>query len=215
MKTDNQIQQDVINELRWDASITAKDFSVSVCEGIVSLRGSVPHFVEKVMAEDAILRVGGVRAIVDEVEVHMVESATRTDAEIADAALNALKWNYFAPKDIHVTVEKGQITISGQTEWDFQRIAAKRIVSSLMGVIGVTSKIRIKTKSHPVDIKTGIEEALKRLAARECDKIHVAVTGGHVTLSGKVQSFIEIQESRRTAWNAPGVMMVESNVKVA
>ena len=214
-KTDSQIQQDVINEIKWDPSITASEVSVTANDGIVTLRGSVPHYFEKSSAENAAQRVAGVRAVADEIEVNMMGSYERSDEQIAEAALSALKWSYSAPKDIKVTVEKGWITLKGEAEWDYQRNAAKDAVTQLMGVCGVTNSISIKSKIQPSDIKDRIEEALKRSAETESHKIHVSVKGDKVTLSGNIHSLAESKDARHAAWMAPGIMTVENNLKIS
>lgn len=214
-KTDTQIQQDVLNEIKWDPSITASEVSVTANDGVVTLRGSVPHYFEKSSAENAAQRVSGVRAVADEIEVNMMGSYERSDEQIAEAALSALEWSYLAPKDIKVTVEKGWITLKGETEWDYQRTAAKDAVSQLMGVCGVSNYISIKSKILPSDIKRRIEEALKRSAETEGQKITVFVEGDKVTLTGNVHSFAELEDARHAAWMAPGIMSVENNLKIS
>ncbi len=214
-KTDSQIQQDVINEIKWDPSVTSSQLIVTANDGIVTLRGSVPHFYEKSLAEDAAQRVGGVRAVADEIEVNLIGAYNRSDEQIAQSALSALEWSYSVPQDIKVTVEKGWITLKGECDWDYQRTAAKNAVSQLMGVCGVTNNIAIKSKILPSDVKSRIEEALKRSAEAEGRKISVSVNGDKATLSGNVHSFAELEDARHAAWMAPGIMSVENNLKIS
>ncbi len=213
-KSDTEIQEDVINEIKWDPSITANQVSVTVKDGIVTLHGSVPHYFEKSRSEDAAQRVSDVRAVADELEVNLMGSYERSDSQIAEAALNALEWSYSVPKGLRVTVEKGWITLKGETEWDYQRNAAKDAISQLMGVCGVNNQITIKSKVRQDDIKVRIEQALKRTAEKDSKKITVSVKGDKVTLSGKVQSFTERSDARLAAWMAPGVMTVENNLLI-
>ena len=214
-KSDAKIQEDVMNELQWDPSVTSADINVTAKDGIITLRGTVPHFYEKTTAEDAAQRVGGVRAVADEMEVKLINRYQRDDGDIAEAAINALKWNYQVPQGIKVTVEKGWLTLKGKAEWDFERQAAKDSVSSLLGVIGVDNEITIKSKLQPSDVKTRIEAALKRSAESEGRKIDVTVDGSQVTLKGNVQSYSEIETARTAAWSAPGVMSVENELTYA
>lgn len=214
-KTDSQIQHDVMNELKWDPRVTHAKISATANDGIVTLRGSVPHHLEKVIAEQAARRVGGVRAVADEIEVKLLGTYERGDEDIARTALTALEWNYQVPEGVKVTVEKGWITLSGEAEWDYQRNAARDVVSPLMGVRGVTNDIGIKAKVQTSDIKTRIEDAFKRSAEREGRKITVAVQDNRVTLSGNVHSFWEIGDASLAAWNAPGVTNVKNDLKVA
>ncbi len=213
-KSDSKIQQDVINELKWDPSVTSTQISVTTQDGIVTLRGSVPHYFEKSTAEKAAQRVGGVKAIADEIEVDMMGSYERSDTDIAEAAVNALEWSYSAPKNLKVTVEKGWITLSGETEWEYERNAARNAVKSLMGVCGVSNNITLKSRIQPVDVKLHIEEALKRSAEAEGRKISVEVKDNRVILTGNVHSFAEMTDAGLAAWNAPGVVYVENNLRI-
>ncbi len=214
-KRDSQISREVISEIRWDESVNSSQLGVTVNEGIVTLRGNVSRYAEKSMAEDAAQRVGGVRAVVNEIEVKLMGFYERTDEDIARAALCALEWNYSVPKGIRVSVEKGWITLRGEVDWDYQRNAAKYSVSHLMGVFGVNDYMTIKTKVRPSDVKSRIEEALMRSSENEGRDINVVVSGDRVTLNGKVHSPSEISKAGHAAWGAPGVMTVENNLKLA
>lgn len=212
-KSDVDVKTDVMNELMWDASLDSTSINVKAHNGLVTLTGTVPHYTEKMSAEHAAQRVAGVKAVADELEVKGLFD--KSDEEIAKAAMGALKWNYSVPSDIKVTVEKGWITLTGETEWNFQKNAAMDSVQSLLGVCGVTNSITLKSKTQPFDIKLRIEEALKRTAENDGRKIDVSVQGDKVTLSGSVHSYSEIEDARIAAWNAPGVMMVENNLVIS
>ncbi len=213
-KSDAQIQKDVMIELDWDAGIDATHVAVTVSDGIVTLTGSVPHFSAKYAAQAIAQRIGGVRAIADELEIDLLGSHMRTDTEIAAAALNALHWTYGVPPDLKVVVDNGWITLSGQTNWSFEREVAAKTLGSLMGVRGVVNKIQLKSKIVPADVQFRIEDALKRSAAAEGQKIDVQISGNKVTLSGNVHSKFEASDAELAAWNAPGVSSVQNDLTV-
>jgi osmotically-inducible protein OsmY len=214
-KKDTEIQEDVIQELKWDPSITSEQITVTAKDGIVTLRGSVPHYYEKSAAEIATQRVGGVRAVADEIEVNIMGSYERSDSDIAEAALIALKWSYAVPQGIKVVVDKGWITLKGETEWDYQRQAAKNAVSQLMGVTGVSNEITLVHNMPQVnadEVKQNILDAFKRSAKTEGNNIEIKIKGNQVTLYGDVHSYTEIEDATFAAWCSPGVLRVENNL---
>ncbi len=216
MKTDNQIQQDVREELKWDARTTASEIGVTVKEGIVSLNGTTAHYVQKTAAEEAAQRVAGVRAVTNEIKVHFLNfSFKRTDTDIAEAAINALKWHWEVPEGIKVSVSEGNVTLRGQVEWAYQKEAAKNCVKSLMGVSNVNNEIELKSSVQPADIKTRIEAAFKRSADTDSKGIDVAVDGGRVTLNGSVHSMAEKNDALWAAYCAPGITSVENNLNIS
>jgi osmotically-inducible protein OsmY len=215
MKPDILTLHDVTNELKWEPDLTSRDISVKVHDGIVTLRGKVPSLRDKTTAENVAWRVIGVRAIANEIEIRQRHAYERSDEDIARGAVNALKWNYSLPNDLKVTVASGWVTLAGQTALDFLKTEAGEVVGSLMGVLGVTNNIKILDIVQPAEIKATIEGALRASNDNNKRHIQVAVTGGHVTLSGRVPSFSDVQTARRAAWNAPGVLVVENNLMVS
>ncbi len=215
-KNDSEIQQDVINEVKWDPSVASTQLTISTKDGIVTMRGSVPHYYEKSRAEAAAQRVGGVRAVVDEIEVDLDKSYQKSDETLAKAAANALEWDYSVPETgIKVSVENGWVTLKGETEWIYEREAAKKAIDHLVGVRGVINNIIVKTRVSPSDIKEKIHAAFKRSAEIEGREIDVTVRGSIVTLTGKVHSLHEQAEAGLSAWNAPGVSMVENKIQIS
>lgn len=217
MKSDSQIQQDIIQELSWEPSVTHEHIGVAVANGIVTLTGTIPSYIEKFAAEKAAQRVAGVKAVVEKIEVKIPGAHERADTDIAQAVINQMKWNVQVPDQlIKTSVENGWVKLSGEVEWEYQRTAAESGIRSLTGVKGVSNNISIKLKKvQPEIIKQKIEEALKREAEREARRIAVEVSGGKVTLSGSVHSFAEMQDAKGAAWATPGVTNVENNLHIS
>jgi osmotically-inducible protein OsmY len=215
MKSDAKIQQDVMQELKWDPSVQHEHIGVAVSDGVVTLSGSVPTYIEKSAAEKATQRVTGVKAVAEKIEVKPLGSYMRDDTDIAKAVLAQFKWNVQVPESlVKVSVENGWVTLSGQVEWQYQRRAAEKAVRGLSGVTGLSNQISMKPVLQPKNIKQEIEDALKREAKREADGISVVVDGSTVTLSGDVHSLTELREAKWAAWCAPGVATVHSNLHV-
>jgi osmotically-inducible protein OsmY len=216
MKTDAQLQQDVIAELKWEPSVNAAQIGVEVKNGIVTLAGHVDSYAEKYDAERAAQRVAGVKALAIEMDVTLPGSSKRNDSDIARSAENVLEWMTYLPKEsVKVKVEGGWITLSGEVAWEYQRQAAVSAVRYLMGVTGVSDQIAIRPKVSLDAVKSDIEAALKRRAKSEAREISVKVQGADVTLSGIAHSWSERDLARHAAWGTPGVRKVVDNMTVA
>jgi osmotically-inducible protein OsmY len=214
MKTDSELRREVERELEWEPSVDERRIGVAVVDGIVSLTGEVGSFGEKWRAERAVERVAGVRGIANELEVKL--ASERTDADIAKAAADALKWNVMVPSDkVTVKVSKGWLTLEGELRWDYQRRAAERAVRDLPGVRGISNLIRIKPRVEPQDVKEKIEETFKRVATLDANRITVQAEGSEVTLRGTVRSWVERHEAEKAAWAAPGVTAVHNYITVS
>lgn len=215
MKSNAQLQQDVQDAIKWQPLLNAAEIGVTAKDGVVSLTGVVDNYAKKTEAEDAAKNVAGVTALVEKIEVRYPSSYSKTNAEIAAEVLTALKARWDVPSDkVKVKVEAGWITLTGEVGWNFQREAAKDAIKSLMGVIGVTNNIKIKSESMESVEKAGIESALKRNWAFYDDNIRVQVSGHRATLTGTVDSLYEKNEAARIAWNAPGVWSVDNELVV-
>ncbi len=216
MKTDTQLKDDILAELRWEPSINAEQIGVEVKDGVVTLAGHVGSYVEKWTAEKAVQRVSGLRALAVEVDVELPGLSRRNDGDIAGSVENILAWTSYVPKDaIKVMVEGGWVTLSGDVQWDHQRRAAVDAVRNLMGVTGISNDIGITSKVSVNGVKADITEALKRRAIVDSNKINVDVQGADVTLSGRVDNWAERELARHTAWGTAGVANVRNDIIVA
>jgi osmotically-inducible protein OsmY len=215
MRKDSEVQNDVVAELKWEPGLQDDDIAVGVREGVVTLGGTASSYRDKMTAERVAGRIKGVRAIANDIDVNIPSTFSRSDPEIAHAALDALKWDTAVPQSlIKVKVDKGWLTLEGEVEWYYQRDAAERVVHYLTGVKGVTNLIKIHAHAAPADVKKKITSALHRSAQFDVEHITVDVDGGKAVLRGSVRSYIEARDAARAARNAPGITEVENRLVV-
>jgi osmotically-inducible protein OsmY len=216
MRSDREIEQDVKEEIQWDPDIDATDIAVTVKEGVVTLAGFVKSYTDKYEAEAAAKRVAGVAAVANDLEVRMPSVDERPDPEIARDAVAAIKSQLpISSEHIKVVVKNGWVTLEGQVEWQYQRQTAENAVRRLKGVKGVSNLIQLKPQAQPSEIKRKIQEAFRRNAELDANRIVVETWGSEVVLKGTVRSWIEREEAERVAWSAPGVTKVEDQIIVS
>ncbi|TYC10558.1 BON domain-containing protein [Bizionia gelidisalsuginis] len=215
MRADSSIKEDVLAELDWQQNIDESQIGVIVNNGVVTLTGVVDSYSKKVAVEKAVNSVAGVKAVAEEIKVDYGNNLKKTDAEIATAAVSALKWHSSVPiNTVDVKVEDGWVYLSGAVGWDYKKTSAKKAVEHLLGVHGVSNTIDIKPAVKPIDIKAKIKKAFERMATLDANKIDVEVEGHTVKLRGKVGSISEKNEARKTAYFAPGVYEVKNELEV-
>lgn len=216
MKSDAEIQQDVLRELRWDTRIAETDVGVEVDHGVVTLTGTVDSYAKKLAALEAAHRVHGVLDVANDIQVHIPGTGARTDTEIAQAVRQALEWDALVPAErIRTTVAHGRVTLEGTVERWQHRAEAERVVRGLAGVIDVVNAIQVQGPAvAPETIRQAIEDALSRSALREADRISVSVKDGTVVLAGRVRSWPEKRAILGAAGHAPGVTAVEDHLWV-
>jgi osmotically-inducible protein OsmY len=216
MSTDQIIQQGVEQELRWDPDLDATNIAVLVKGGVVTLAGFVKSLTDKYEAESAAKRVAGIRAVANDLEVRLRAIDERPDPDIARDAITAIQSQHpISLETIKVAVRDGWVTLEGETEWEYQRDAAEDAVRRVRGVKGVSNMIAVEPRAKPADIWQKIQEALKRNAEVDANRVTVETDGSEVILSGTVGSWTERHEAERVAWSVPGVTKVEDRIVVA
>jgi osmotically-inducible protein OsmY len=215
MKTNEELQKDVQDAIKWEPLLNAAEIGVTVKDGVVSLTGIVDCYAKKIEAENAAKKVVGVKALVENIKIKFPNSWLKTDAEVANEVLAALNSNLMIPDErLKVSVEEGWVTLEGNLPWNYQRVAAKNAVHLLMGVKGVTNNIKIKSERRDAIEQIDVENALARSLSLDARDIKVEVKGTTVTLMGTVNSWYQKEEAARIAWNTPGIWFVNNELAV-
>ncbi len=215
MKTDSNLKKDVLAELAWDPLVPEARIGVCVNDGVVTLAGHLDTYAEKVAAENAVERVQGVKAIAVELDVTPLGVHQRSDTEIATVVEHDLSWNTSVPNgQVKVSVEKGWVTLSGELDWEYQRLAAERIVRPLKGVVGITNNLRLRVMPMSASLLKRIQDALVRQAVREARGIEITMDGSVVTLNGHVHSWAERNAIEGATCSAPGVSRVNNQLEI-
>ena len=215
MKTDSELQRDVMDELVWDPSIDHAHIGVAAKGGVVTLSGFVTNYAQKMTAEHAAERVQGVQGIAEELKVRFPFDPKTSDEEIARRVLDIFAWDVTIPENkLTVKVEKGYVTLIGALDWNYQKDAARKAAGKITGVTGVDNQIKLSNAAVASDVRERIMAAFKRSATADASALRVTANGSTIKLSGNVHGRHERQVAERTAWAAPGVFFVEDNLVV-
>jgi osmotically-inducible protein OsmY len=216
MKSDAQIQQDVLNELAWDTRLAASAIAVEVKQGLVTLSGCVDSYARYLAAADATQQVLGVREVMNDVAVHLPAHRRPTDRMLARAVRHTLQWDVLiSGAQIESKVADGWITLLGTVNQWAQRHTAECAVRTLRGVRGITNTITVQTSSGvPETLGLAIEAALRRRVDGTANQVSVTVQDGTVTLTGPVRSWRELRTIAGAVEHAQGVQHVVNRLHV-
>jgi osmotically-inducible protein OsmY len=210
---DKLLQQSVTDELAWEPSVTSEHIGVTARDGIITLSGHVPSYWEKRAAQSAASRVKGVKGVVEEIEVKLFGGGIWADDNLAERALQNLASDGSVPKErVKLVVEKGWITLTGDVDWNYQKMAAENTVHRLLGVLGVMNEIKIKPHVQAYEVREKIQKALERVAAFDAQHLSINIDGGKVTLGGKLDNWHERHLAETAAWSVPGVTQVQDKI---
>ena len=216
MKSDEALREAVVCELAWDPAVDASRVEVGVQDRIVTLSGAVSGYAQKMAIQRAVERVADCQAIVIELTIEPPPALVHPDVDLAEAIVVALRWQAgLAESQVHVEVERGCVTLSGEVDWGYQRNLAEKVVSRMRGVMGVANRIEVRNSDAVAHVAEHISAALARRAQREFAGIHITVEGGVATLSGTVSSLRDRRAACGAAWATRGVRRVVDKLVVA
>ena len=215
MKTNEELQKDVQDAIKWEPLLNAAEIGVTAKNGVITLTGVVDSYAKKIEAEKAAKSVSGVKAIAETIEINFGTWYEKNDTELANDVLDTFKWSWKVPgNQIKVKVENGWVTLEGEVNWNFQSEAAKTSIENLTGVKGVENNIIIKPDHvDPIEQKD-IENAIERNWSMGNHQINVLVVGNSVTLTGRINSLFQKDEAERIVWKTPGVNAIDNQLVI-
>src|SRR4029079_9849992 len=215
-KSDTELAQRIMRELKWNSRINWARIEGVVEDGVSTLTGAVPTYLQKLEAQNAAHRVVGVLDVANDIEVKPVDRFARTDTEIASALRPAIEWDALVANElIQSSVSDGWVTLEGEVDYWRERGDAEEAIRRLAGVVGVTNKITVhKQPIDSEDLREEIELALEQRADREAERLRVEVNDGAVDLFGRVHSWQERTALVGSISHAPGVVQVRDHLRI-
>jgi osmotically-inducible protein OsmY len=215
-RSDNELAQRILRELKWDSRIDWATISVQVNDAVATLTGVVSSYAKKIAAQEAAHRVAGILDVANDIDVKPIDRFARTDTDIASAVRNALEWDALVPNEsIQSTVSNGWVMLKGDLDYWREREDAEHAILRLAGVVGVTNQITIRKRPvDPRELREHIEYALERRADREAERLRVDVHDGSVDLWGRVHSWQEKRAVIGSIGHAPGVTEVKDHLRI-
>lgn len=212
--TDKQLHDEILAELAYEPEVHPERIGVSVENGVVSLSGHADSYSQKLAAEHVVKRVYSAKAVVNNLEVRLPARDVVPDADLAQAAVQAIEQLTQVPGDtVRITVRDGHVILDGKLDWHYQRQAVENTVRHLRGVRGVLNHITISETAVPDEAGTQIEASLRR-SIEDGGAITVEISDRTVTLLGRVSSLRERDEAEWTAWRLPGIVEVDNRLLV-
>jgi osmotically-inducible protein OsmY len=213
--TDAELELNVTEELVWDPKVDSEEIAVSANSGTVTLRGTVGSFRQKREAGKAAERVYGVLAVDNDLDVRILDEERHEDADLRGDVLQALMLDALVPSSVDASVKGGFVTLTGTTDWQYQRDEAEFIAGNVAGVAGIENDVYL---ASPVpfagDVKESIKKAMKRDAKLDAETIGVDTMNGTAILTGTVRSWAEHDSAVQAAWAAPGVTNVDDRLAI-
>ncbi|MFW5793674.1 MAG: BON domain-containing protein [Bacteroidota bacterium] len=217
-RTDEIIEQEIIEHLIWDDSVNINDVDVNVINGVVRLSGIVPTYTAKIAAENNAYRIAGVVGVDNQLEVEFPVGLTLpSDSEITNMIERKFIWNdQLDATSINVETIDGVVTLTGNVNTYWEKNLAAGIALATSGVLRVENNlvVLIEKSFVDIDIENDIKRAFKRNFLIDADKINVNVNNGVAHLTGAVPSYSMKIEAFDTAMFTAGVVDVINDITV-
>jgi osmotically-inducible protein OsmY len=213
--TDEQLQVQVSEELLSDPKLASASIEVAAADGVLTLRGTVQTLRQKLEAQRAAERVHGVKKVENDLEVRLPRRNGKADAELRADVLQALMLDSLVPSTVDAHVRDGFVTLAGVADYQFQREEAERVVSNIVGIVGLADDIKLVHPTPDTDqVKGAIAESFERSATIDAQRVRVSASDDTVILEGLVSSWAEHDAAVAAAWSASGVKHVDDRLQV-
>ncbi len=142
---DDEIAERAVRILGWDIEVPAKDIHVKVSHGVVTLTGDVAHYFQRIAAENAVRRLGGVRGVQNMLTVsHPAGASSKPDVvrkKIEDALHRSAD---LEAAHIDISVDNGTVTLKGRVKSWFERGVVRSAAWAAPGVTEIRDQLTVQ-----------------------------------------------------------------------
>lgn len=242
-KSDAELKEAVIAALEMDPRVAEADLSVSVFDGIVTLKGRVDNLQSRRAAVQDARNTAGVGIVKNHLKVKL-PLVTINDVKLEQKIENAFNRDaYVNSYEISVDVNNGVADLFGRVDTYFEKVRAEDVASIIRGIYSVNNNIMVQKGWFPYyynpfvdvnhhkdydwysfknrdkkksdwEIRRSIQNELWWSPFVDADQVTVEVDDGKATLTGTVDSMMEVEAATENALEG-GAISVDNDLVIS
>lgn len=218
MAGEKVLTEQVLTFISLQPEVAGEDIEVAAEAGVVTLSGAVDTVWKKHRAAELASEVVGVAEVINRIVV--VPTEARRDEELAGQIAAALNRNSAVGLDaVDLQVRGGKVILSGTVSSPEALEAAVETAQVTAGVTEVEDRLVVREPElnlyTDLEIEAMVRDQLYWDSRVEEKRIRVMVEDAVVTLSGEVDSAMEMRAAVNDARRIPSVRFVENELLVS